>query len=150
MNDVKTVLVVDDSKLYLQLLTSKIKEKGLNTREAKDGKEALDFMIKNQPDLIVLDVVMPEMDGFAMLKELRSADWGKKVPVVMLSGLSHPKESKEALSDENLIYLVKEECKPEDIANIVEYVCQMLQYMDAIGMQTKDALQKAKSKFGLK
>jgi len=145
----KKILVVDDSKLYLTLIAGKLKESGFEPLQAKDGNEGLEIALKEKPDLIILDVVMPEMDGFAMLGELRKDDWGGNVPVVMLSGLSHPKESEKAKQDDALLYLVKEECKPEDIVTLVGHICQMMEYMEKTNMEMKSILNQAKQKLSL-
>ena len=76
------VLVVDDEPRILNFLTSKLRASGYDTLTASNGVEALDQAQAQQPDLIVLDVVMPKMDGFETLKELRTFS---AVPVIFLS-----------------------------------------------------------------
>lgn len=51
---------------------------------AKDGEEGLELALKEKPDLILLDVIMPKMDGMTMMKKLRKDNWGKKVPIILL------------------------------------------------------------------
>ena len=150
MSNTNKVLVVDDSKVYLQMLLDKLSEKGMQISQAKDGQEGLDKALAEKPDLVILDVVMPGMDGFAMLEKLRSDSWGENVPVVMLSGLTHPRNSNKAKTDKNLIYLVKEDCKPDDIAELSFQISQMLQYMTETNLKISDVLVKAKQKLGLK
>jgi DNA-binding response OmpR family regulator len=76
------VLVVDDEPRILNFLISKLRASGYDTLTASNGVEALDQAQAQQPDLIVLDVVMPKMDGFETLKELRTFS---AVPVIFLS-----------------------------------------------------------------
>ncbi len=76
------ILAVDDEKRILTFLKSKLKASGYEVLTAADGKEALELAHAQQPDLVVLDIVMPRMDGIETLKELRSFSG---VPVIMLS-----------------------------------------------------------------
>jgi len=76
------ILVVDDEVRILNFLKSKLKAAGYEVLTASNGREALNQVQTREPDLIVLDVLMPIMGGFEMLKELRSFS---RVPVIILS-----------------------------------------------------------------
>lgn len=76
------ILVVDDEPRILIFLTSKLKTSGYEVITATNGVEALEQVRAQEPDLVVLDVMMPKMDGFETLKELRSFS---SVPVIILS-----------------------------------------------------------------
>jgi len=81
-----TILVVDDSPLVTDMIKAVLEDAGYNTQVAYDGLEALELIKKKPPDLILLDIEMPKMDGWTMLKELRfKVQLPKKVPVVMLT-----------------------------------------------------------------
>lgn len=68
---------------------------GINTLLAKNGKEGLATALSERPDLIILDIIMPVMDGFAMLKALRAEEVGKNIPVIYFSNLMrHEVEAK--------------------------------------------------------
>ena len=77
------ILVVEDDKNTRKLLTTILKNHGYNTLEATDGEQALDVMDHNHVDLMVLDVMMPHMDGFELTKTLR--DSGSQLPILILS-----------------------------------------------------------------
>ena len=77
------ILVVEDDKNTRKLLATILKNHGYNTIEAKDGMEALDVLEHNHVDLMVLDVMMPRMDGFSLTQTLR--DGGSQLPILMLS-----------------------------------------------------------------
>ena len=77
------ILVVEDDKNTRKLLTTILKNHGYNTLEATNGEEALDVMDHNHVDLMVLDVMMPKMDGFELTKTLR--DSGSQLPILILS-----------------------------------------------------------------
>lgn len=81
-----TVLIADNDPLILQLLESKFRNRGFKVVLAGDGKDAFDIIRVNPPDLIILDVMMPEVDGISLLKRVRSNTATADIPVIMLSG----------------------------------------------------------------
>lgn len=83
---VKTILVVDDSPLVTEMIKKVLDDSGYHSEVAYDGMEALEKIKAKTPDLILLDIEMPKMDGWTMLKELRfKIRLPKKVPVIMLT-----------------------------------------------------------------
>ncbi len=78
------ILIVDDEERILRFLTSKLKASGYDVVTAQNGLEALDRITSQQPDLVVLDLLLPKMHGFDVLRELRSFS---SVPVIILSAL---------------------------------------------------------------
>jgi CheY-like chemotaxis protein len=84
---VKKILVVEDELAYLKLLNSQLTEKGYKVIEAMDGKKGLEKAKSENPDLILLDIRLPVMDGIAMLDLLRKEEAGKKTKVIMLTNL---------------------------------------------------------------
>jgi CheY-like chemotaxis protein len=115
----KTVLVVDDDKLARHSLAATLKNAGLETTEAENGKDALDSAKKAQPDLIVTDVHMPEMDGLEMIENLRKEDWGKSIPVIILTVDEAPATINQALASGVTVYLSKASADPQAIADQV-------------------------------
>jgi len=81
------VLVVDDDPMIRVLVTETLQQIGFAVEEAVDGREALEFMERCQPDVVLLDVLMPEMDGFQACQAFRTMPQGKHVPVLMMTGL---------------------------------------------------------------
>ena len=85
----KKVLVVEDDEAILNALRTILDTAGFTVLEAKDGAAGLVVALEGRPDLILLDILMPKMDGWEMLKRLREEnDWGKCVPVIILTNLS--------------------------------------------------------------
>ena len=80
-----TVLVVEDSATQRAMMSELLQEKGLIVRVAKDGVEALEQMQENNPDLVLLDIVMPRMNGYEFCRRIKSDPLTQKVPVVMCS-----------------------------------------------------------------
>lgn len=80
-----TVLVVEDSATQRAMMSELLREKGLTVTVAKDGVEALEQMQGNNPDLVLLDIVMPRMNGYEFCRLIKSDPQTQKVPVVMCS-----------------------------------------------------------------
>ncbi|MDB9512949.1 ATP-binding protein [Kamptonema animale CS-326] len=83
----KTILVVDDEANLRQLLTQQLEAEGYIVKEAKDGKEAVVMAKQELPDLIILDVMMPEMNGFDVAAILRNDPMTMSIPIVINSGI---------------------------------------------------------------
>ena len=83
----KTVLVADDSPKVRELAEALLGEAGFHVVRASDGKEALEMIRETHPDLVVLDLLMPEMNGFDVLKEMQQDERVRSIPVVVISGV---------------------------------------------------------------
>lgn len=106
----KKILVVEDEPSLLGALNNKLIREGFFVLEARNGQVGLDLALKEKPDLILLDIIMPVMDGLTMLKKLREkkdGEWNKKVPVIILTNLSDDKNVMEAIKQESYDYLIK-------------------------------------------
>jgi two-component system response regulator VicR len=83
--DKKTILVVDDEKSIRDLLVFNLQNEGYNTLEAGDGLQAVDIALKESPDLILLDVMLPKLDGKSVCKKLRYSLNMSNIPILMIS-----------------------------------------------------------------
>ncbi|MCX5679063.1 MAG: response regulator [Candidatus Omnitrophica bacterium] len=83
------VLIVDDEPDFLELMALRISSWGYEVLKASEGKNAVAIVKENRPDILVLDYMMPEMDGIATLKEIRKLD--KKLPVIMFTAYPNTK-----------------------------------------------------------
>ena len=86
--DVKTILVVDDDPDTLTYLTTVLEDNGFATVSAKDGAEALRKIGETPPDLVTLDIAMPEKSGVAVYRALKQSDELKTIPVIITTGIS--------------------------------------------------------------
>ncbi|MBI5400761.1 MAG: response regulator [Candidatus Yonathbacteria bacterium] len=111
----KIILMVEDEVPMLTALADNFAEEGFSVLKAMNGVDGLNLALARHPDLILLDIVMPQMDGFIMLKKLRADEWGKKVPVFMLTNYSDNEKVAEALVDDVSEYFVKSDVKIEEI-----------------------------------
>lgn len=110
------VLVVDDEDNISFLVASALRREGLEVKTAATGRDALDQAIGWRPDAIVLDVMLPDLDGFSVMRRLR--DGGHTVPVVFLTARDRLEDRLHGLSDGGDDYLVK----PFDVAELVARV----------------------------
>ncbi len=115
----KTILVIEDELDLCKILKEKFEYEGFNIIEAHNGESGLNVALKEHPDLILLDIVMPIMDGVTMLKKLREDKWGKHVPVIILTNLSETKKASEGIESDVYNYLVKSNWELNDIVSLV-------------------------------
>lgn len=114
--------IVEDDDSLLKVLVDKFTREGFNVIEAQNGKQALDLALSEHPDLILLDILLPVMDGWTMLQKLRAENaWGKKVPVVVLTNLSSDDDAQIAniVKLEPSYFLIKSDWKIEDLVEKV-------------------------------
>ncbi len=105
----KKILIVEDEPSMLQVLSDALRAEKFDVVTASDGIEGLRQAETHHPDLILLDIVMPKMDGVSMMKKLRSeSDWGKNVPIIILTNLSADDEILKSVTlSEPAYYLIK-------------------------------------------
>lgn len=82
-----SVLVVDDNQMNRDVLTRHLKRQGYAVAEAANGRQALEMVSKHSFDLVLLDIMMPEVDGYQVLRRLKSHDSWRDIPVIMISAL---------------------------------------------------------------
>jgi len=124
MTDIKKIiLVVEDEDPLRMVLKDVLTVEGYGILEAKNGIEGLDMALREHPDLILLDILMPKMDGLEMLKKLREDEWGKQAPVIVLTNLSDNEDIARAVEEDVFEYFVKTDIKiNEVIARIREKI----------------------------
>ncbi len=118
--DKKKILVIDDDDNLRLALSDKLAMEGFSVLEAENGKKGLEKALETHPDLVVLDIMMPVMNGIDMLKELRKDEWGKKVKVIMLTVLENAETLAEAMDGGTFTYLIKTDLNTEQIVKEVK------------------------------
>ncbi len=116
----KKILIVEDEVALLQVLTEKLKKDNFEVLQARNGQEGLQQAFSLHPDLILLDIIMPVMDGMTMLAKLRIDEWGKSVPVSILTNLSNEQRVAESLQQGVYDYLVKSDWTLEDLVQKIK------------------------------
>jgi len=118
----KTILIVEDERAQLFALSRKLEEAGFTVLQQGDGKKGLEMALKEHPDLIIADIVMPHMDGVTMIHEIRKdEEWGKGAKIILLTNLSD-KEA-EAVDGGVYEYIVKSDTTLDEV---VSKVCACL------------------------
>lgn len=115
MSLTKRILVIEDEPSLRKALNDKLIREGFTTYQATDGKEGLEMALREHPDLVLLDIIMPVMDGMTMLSELRKDSWGGHVPVIILTNLLDADKVSASLSQNVYDYLVKTDWSLEDV-----------------------------------
>ena len=113
--DQKKELLVDDNQVFIDSLASLLREENMDVFTAPNGVDGLLSALENKPDLVLLDINMPEMNGLKMLKKVRSEPWGKKVPILMLTASADSANLHEAIELGTTDYLVKDQWEAERI-----------------------------------
>jgi DNA-binding response OmpR family regulator len=98
----KKVLVVDDDPNTVKFLSAALEDNGYEPIGAQNGKEGLEKIMSEKPDLVILDVMMPKKTGFVLFKQLRRDDNFKDLPVIMLTGVAEILEDLDAQSEDTL------------------------------------------------
>ena len=120
MSDKKTILIVDDEQDLRDTLGAAFEEEGFLVLKSEDGQTGLASAFEHKPNLILLDLKMPNMGGLEVLKQLRADEWGKGAKVMVLTALDDMQSISEALDQGGLEYLVKTDWKLEDIVEKVK------------------------------
>jgi len=92
------ILVVDDNEMNLVLLAKILELDGYIVTKACDAKEAIDSVVQKMPDLALLDVMMPEMDGYELCRKMRQPPFNAKIPIVLLTAMNSDGEQAQAMA----------------------------------------------------
>lgn len=111
----QTILIVEDEPSLLNALREKCTREGFHVVTAQDGEVGLQTALRVHPDLILLDIVMPKMDGISMAKKLRADSWGANAKIIMLTNLGTHEKLDEVLQQKVFDYLVKTDWTLEDL-----------------------------------
>jgi len=114
------ILIVEDEAPLLRILGDELTQEKFMVFEAKNGEEGLEIALREHPDLIMLDIMMPKMDGMTMLKKLREDPWGKDASVLILTNSENDAlKTVEALRHRVYEFLVKTRWKLGDVVKRV-------------------------------
>jgi len=116
----KKILVVEDEPALRKALSEKLSGAGYKVMVAKDGQEGLTMAINKKPKVILLDLMLPKMDGMSVLDRLRNDAWGKDVPVIILTNLMATDGYKKLAKDFKVYdYVVKSDRTLEEVVTKV-------------------------------
>ena len=115
MSNKKRILITEDDSALRRALVDTFTAEGYDVSEADNGQTGLEVAVRVHPDVILLDLVMPVMDGLAMLNLLRADEWGKDVPVLILTNSSQGDDIEKALALGVHDFLVKTDWQLKDV-----------------------------------
>ncbi|MFZ3057636.1 MAG: response regulator [Minisyncoccales bacterium] len=126
-----SVLVVEDEKPLSDALEEKLSEEGFDVLRAENGEEGVKLALSRHPDLILLDLIMPKIDGLTMLKMLRKDEWGSHATVIILTNISDESKVAEVLSsgfsniNDTYEYLVKTDWSLDAVVDKIKQKLQI-------------------------
>ncbi|MDD5032104.1 MAG: response regulator [Patescibacteria group bacterium] len=118
----KKILIIEDEEALSEMYKMKFEQEGYEVLAASDGTEGIDLAKKKKPDLILLDLVLPGMNGYEVLEKLRAAEETKKGKIYILSNLGQSGEIKKGLEDGADGYMVKANLTPSQLAENVKKI----------------------------
>ncbi len=122
----KKILICDDDATLRGMYESRFTGEEFTVIAAGNGEEGLALALKEHPDLILLDVDMPKMDGITMMKNVRLDEWGKTVPIILLTNLdTNDKILQGVVESEPSYYLLKDQVDPEKVFEKVNEVLSL-------------------------
>lgn len=124
----KKILIVEDEEAMLNALADSLKREGVTELfTARNGEDGLALALKEHPDLLLVDILMPKMDGLTMLKELRKDEWGKNAKAIILTNFDTTDQMlKDVAMAEPSYYLLKSNWRIEDVILKTKEVLELL------------------------
>lgn len=116
----KKILLIEDDELVYNLLEEKLEKQGYEVLIATDGQKGLDKLEETEPDLILLDMVMPGKNGFEVMEEVQENDQWSETPIIVLSNSGQPVKLKKAKKLGAQDWLIKTEFDPEEVIEKVK------------------------------
>ena len=118
------ILIVDDDPFILDMYILKFKEKGFDVDTARDGKTALEKIDSYDPEVVLLDVVMPVMDGFEVLQELKKRKSASRAKIVLLTNLGQKEDVERGMELGAHDYIIKAHFTPSEVVEKVKSLLQ--------------------------
>jgi two-component system, OmpR family, response regulator RpaB len=116
------ILIVEDDPLMNRMYQKIFTFEGYDVEMASDGEEGLEKVRSSKPTLILLDIMMPKLNGLQVLEKLKADPDTKAIPVIMLTNLAGQQDAETALSKGAIKYIVKSEYEPKQVTNMVKEI----------------------------
>jgi DNA-binding response OmpR family regulator len=110
------ILIIEDDSFLAAIFFKQLEKGGFEVSTAGSGEDGLKLIEKDLPDLLVLDLMLPKMNGFEVLEQLKSADETKKIPVLIMSNLGQREDIDKCLALGAAEYLIKAHVTPDELA----------------------------------
>ncbi len=118
----KTILLVEDDSFLIDIYTTKLKEEGFQVQVAIDGDECLRKIKETKPDLLLLDIVLPSMDGWEILRKIKKDDSSNELKIIILSNLGQKGEVEKGLELGATKYLIKAHHTPSEVVEEIKKI----------------------------
>lgn len=119
-NDKIKILLVEDDPFLLNMYATKFELDNFEVVTAEDGEKGLKLAQKEKPDIILLDILLPKLDGFEVLRELKAKNDTKNIPVILLTNLSQRDDVEQGLKIGATDYLIKAHFMPSEVVEKIK------------------------------
>ena len=116
------ILLVEDDNFLVEMYTTKFELEGFEVISAEDGQKGLDMIKREEPDIILLDILMPKMDGFAVLDALKKDKTTVDIPVILLTNLGQKDDVKKGFEKGAVGYLIKAHFMPSEVVDKIKKI----------------------------
>ena len=120
MTTPRRVLLADDDRYLRRAAEARLRQQGFTVLTAADGEEALQMALAERPDIILLDLIMPKVQGFEVLRALKQAESTAAIPVIVLSNLGQESDRAQCLESGAAAYFVKANLSLQELVRTVE------------------------------
>lgn len=118
----KKILLAEDDQFILGMYSEKMRNLGFEVIVAEDGSEAVKLAKERKPDIMLLDIVMPKMDGFEVLKAIKENEELKEIPVILLTNLGQKQSVEKGIKMGAADYIIKAHFTPSEVIDKVEQI----------------------------
>ena len=118
----KSILLVEDDPFLIDIYSTKLKESGFSVEVASDGESALHKVKEKEPDLVILDIVLPQLDGWEILRQIKSDPKLKNIKIIILSNLGQKEEVERGVELGAVKYLIKAHYTPSQVVEEIKEI----------------------------
>ena len=118
----KSILLVEDDPFLIDIYTTKLKESGFGVEVASDGESALRKVKEKEPGLVILDIVLPQLDGWEILRQIKSDPKLKNIKIIILSNLGQKEEVERGVELGAVKYLIKAHYTPSQVVEEIKEI----------------------------
>ncbi len=120
------ILIIEDDPFLSSMYITKLEKSGYETLACEDGQKGWELVQEEKPDLVLLDILLPKMSGFEVLKRMRASSKLKDIPVILLTNLGQKSDIDEGLKLGAVDYLIKAHFTPTEVVKKIEKALKTL------------------------
>lgn len=119
------ILIIDDEEAVLKMYAEKLTQGDYTVKTSTDGQEGMDMALNDKPDIILLDIIMPKLNGLDVLRILKSKNETKDIPILLLTNLPEEASGEKAKKLGADGYLVKAQCEPAKLLDEINKIFKL-------------------------